>query len=86
MWIYNYQNWPNFTWDQEELATELTEIRHQQGKLLGQMEQLGFDAKSKASLQIASENVLKSSLIEGEQLPKDEVRSSVARRLGLNVG
>ncbi|MFT7237061.1 MAG: Fic family protein [Cyclobacteriaceae bacterium] len=86
MWIYNYKNWPSFTWDQDELVAELTQIRHQQGKLLGQMGQLDFDAKSKASLQIASENVLKSSLIEGEQLPKDEVRSSVARRLGLNVG
>lgn len=86
MWIYKHQNWPNFTWDAQRLAFKLAEIRYQQGRLLGKMEGLGFELKREASLNTLTNDVVKSSAIEGEMLNPEEVRSSIARRLGMKFG
>ena len=85
MWIYEHQNWPSFTWDAETLVSKLADIRHRQGRLLGRMEGLGFELKREASLSTVTNDVVKSSAIEGENLNPEEVRSSVARRLGINI-
>ncbi len=85
MWIHERQNWPNFIWDVEVLATRLADIRHRQGRLLGRMEGLGFDLKREASLSTLANDVVKSSAIEGESLNLEEVRSSIARRLGIDI-
>ncbi len=85
MWIYEHQNWPNFTWNAETLAAKLADIRHRQGRLLGRMEGLGFELKREASLNILTDDVVKSSAIEGENLNPKEVRSSIARRLGIDI-
>ena len=85
MWIHEHQNWPNFTWDVESLVSKLADIRHRQGRLLGRMEGLGFELKCKASLSTLTNDVVKSSAIEGENLNPDEVRSSIARRLGIDI-
>ena len=64
----------------------LAPVRHRQGRLIGRMEALGFDLRAEAFLQTLTEDVLKSSEIEGEVLDKDQVRSSIARRLGMDIG
>ena len=85
-WIHELEEWPNFTWDANKLASKLSEVRHRQGLLLGRMEGLGFDLRSEASLAVLTKDVIKSSAIEGEHLDEQEVRSSIARKLGLDVG
>ena len=85
MWIHEHQNWPDFTWDAEALASKLADIRHRQGRLLGRMEGLGFELKREASLNTLTNDVVKSSAIEGENLNPEEVRSSIARRLGIDI-
>ncbi len=85
-WIHEQKTWPDFTWDMASLAAKLSEVRHQQGRLLGRMLGLGFDLRSEASLAILTKDVVKSSAIEGERLNEQEVRSSIARKLGLDVG
>jgi Fic family protein len=85
-YIYNRKNWPKLAWSQERLAGQLAGVRHRQGRLIGRMEGLGFSLRSEAVLQTLTEDVLKSSEIEGEKLDKDQVRSSIARRLGLDIG
>jgi Fic family protein len=85
MWIYEHQDWPNFTWDTAALASKLAHVRHRQGRLLGRMEGLGFELRREASLSTLTSDVVKSSAIEGENLDPEEVRSSIARRLGLDV-
>jgi len=85
MWIHEHQNWPNFTWNGEILSSKLADIRHRQGLLIGKMNNLGFDLKQEASLNTLTRDVIKSSAIEGENLNPDEVRSSIARRLGLDI-
>lgn len=84
-YIHNRPGWPEFTWDSETLAAPLAAVRHKQGRLLGRMEALGFDLRAEASLTVLTSDVVKSSAIEGETLNPDEVRSSIARRLGLDV-
>lgn len=86
MWIHEHQNWSNFTWDVGALASKLADLRHQQGRLLGRMEGLGFQLRQEASLSALTNDVVKSSAIEGELLNKNEVRSSIARRLGMDIG
>ena len=83
MWIYEKKDWPNFIWDDKALASLLAEARHRQGRLLGKMEALGFPLRQEASLNILTTDVVNSSAIEGERLDTDEVRSSIARRLGI---
>ena len=85
MWIHEHQNWPHFTWNIEALSSQLAHIRHRQGRLLGRMEGLGFDLKREASLSTLTSDVVKSSAIEGENLNPEEVRSSIARRLGIDI-
>ncbi len=83
--MHTHNDWPYFTWDAETLASKLADIRHLQGRLLGRMDGLGFTLKQEASLVMLTNDVVKSSAIEGENLNIDEVRSSIARRLGLDI-
>lgn len=85
-YIYQRKEWPKMTWDAVRLAGPLASVRHRQGRLIGRMEGLGFSLRNEAVLQTLTEDVLKSNEIEGEKLDRDQVRSSIARRLGLDVG
>ena len=84
-YIHELPNWPQFTWNQEKLASKLADVRHRQGRLLGRMESLGFKLRNEAVLETLTLDVLKSSEIEGEILNSDQVRSSIARRLGMDI-
>jgi Fic family protein len=86
MYLWEKQKWPSLTWNQESLSTLLASVSRQQGRLLGRMEALGFDLRDEAFLHTLTEDVVKSSEIEGEELDRDQVRSSIARRLGLDIG
>lgn len=83
--IHQQDNWPNFTWQNDEIINLLSEARNLQGRLIGKMESLGFDLRNEALLDTLTLDVLKSSEIEGEYLNPDSVRSSVARRLGMQI-
>jgi len=85
-YIHELQDWPNFRWDEGALTQRLAPVRHRQGRLIGRMEALGFDLRAEAVLATLTEDVLKSSEIEGEILDKEQVRSSIARRLGMDIG
>ncbi len=85
-YIHQREPWPKFRWDQESVAGRLGAVRHLQGRLIGRMEHLGFPLRNEASLQSLTEEVLRSSEIEGDVLDKAAVRSSIARRLGLDIG
>lgn len=85
MFIHQYENWTNFKWDNDRLLMLLANVRHLQGRLLGQMENLGFKLQEEAVLSTLTLDVLKSTEIEGEILNKEQVRSSIARRLGLEI-
>ena len=85
-YIYQNQDWRCFIYVGEKLKKLLFEIKKQQGFLLGKMDSLGFDIKNNAQLQILTENIIKSSEIEGEILDNHLVRSSVAKRLGIDIG
>ncbi|MEE3045486.1 MAG: Fic family protein [Pseudomonadota bacterium] len=84
-WIHEHTDWPNFYWDDNALIVALADCRFRQGKLIGKMTALGFDLQREASLSTLTNDIIKSSAIEGEQLNRDEVRSSVARRLGMDM-
>jgi len=86
MYLWENPEWPAFSWDEKALARPLAQVSREQGRLLGKMEALGFDLRSEAHLRILTEDVVKSSEIEGEKLERDQVRSSIARRLGMDVG
>ena len=86
MYIWREDDWPQFRWDAQALLMPLAEARHKQGHLLGQMQRLGFDLQCEAELRATTEDVIKTSEIEGERLDMASVRSSVARRLGLPDG
>ena len=79
-------DWPRFHWDHERLTAPLATARHQQGRLIGQIEALGFAIREEAVVRTLTDDVVKSSEIEGETLDADQVRSSVARQLGLDMG
>jgi len=83
--IHERPGWPELSWDSEALATTLAGVRHKQGRLIGRMETIGFDLRAEAGLTVLTSEVVKSSAIEGESLNPDEVRSSIARRLGLDA-
>jgi Fic family protein len=83
--IYDRPEWPRFRWDQKVLGAPLAAARHRQGRLVGRMEALGFSLRNEAVLKTLTLDVLKSSEIEGEILNPEQVRSSVARRLGMDV-
>lgn len=78
--------WPQSRWDSEKIANPLAAVRHRQGRLIGRMEGLGFSLRNEAILQTLTQDVLKSSEIEGEILDQMQVRSSIARRLGMDIG
>src|SRR5512139_3611849 len=86
LYIHAIPDWPRFRWDSERLADPLAEVRHKQGRLTGHMEALGFRLGQEAVVQTLTAEVLKSSEIEGEVLDKAQVRSSVARHLGMDIG
>lgn len=85
IYIHQQKKWPEFTWDNEFLLPLLIAVRNKQGRLKGYMEHLGFDLRSEATLQTLTTDVLKSSEIEGELLNPDQVRSSIARHLGMEI-
>lgn len=85
VYIHQLPHWPRFTWSHEQVASLLAETRNRQGRILGRMEALGFHLQAEANLQTLTLDVLKSSEIEGELLDADQVRSSIARRLGMNI-
>ena len=85
-YIHETVGWPNLKWDDAKLSPLLAEVRHRQGRLLGRMEGLGFRLRAEASLTTLTADVTKSSAIEGELLDAAQVRSSIARRLGLDFG
>lgn len=84
MYIYEQNNWPDFIWNNDELFEIITKVSFEQGQLLGKMQSLGFDFRQEALLNNLTEEITKSSEIEGELLNKDEVRSSIARRLNIH--
>lgn len=83
-YIYEYKNWTDFTWQDLVINSIFGEVRLLQGKIIGQMNALGFSAKEEATLTALTLDVVKSSEIEGELLNYEQVRSSIARRLGIN--
>src|SRR5215210_3743725 len=85
-YIHELHEWPQLGWATERLTAPLAAARHLQGRLLGQMEGLGFKEKKEAVFRTLTDDVLKSSEIEGDKLDAEQVRSSVARRLGIDVG
>ncbi len=84
-YIHERSRWPEFSWDSEALAGPLAAVRHRQGKHLGKMAALGFEFRTEANLVALTDEVVNSSAIEGENLDPGEVRSSIARQLGLDV-
>jgi Uncharacterized conserved protein len=86
MYLHQHPKWPDFHFDFPKTYWALVDVRHHQGKLLGQMQSLGFNLQKQAALQNLTLDVLKSSEIEGEILNPEQVRSSIARRLGLDIG
>lgn len=85
-YIHQVPGWPRFVWDAKILAPQLAKVRNHQGRLTGRMETLGFDLREEALLETLTSDVLKSSEIEGERLDQSLVRSSLARKLGMDVG
>lgn len=86
MYIHERKGWPALEWNHASVAPLLAEARHLQGRLLGRMETLGFQIREEATLQILTSDGVKTSEIEGEVLNAGQVRSSLARRLGLDIG
>lgn len=84
-YIHQLPSWPNFTWDQASINQLLLKLILQQGRLLGKMEAVGFELKTEANLEILTQDVIKTSEIEGEILDIHEVRSSIARKLGIDI-
>jgi Fic family protein len=84
-YTHQHPQWPDFHWDQNKISHLLADVRYRQGRLLGRMENLGFNLQAEASLQTLTQDVVKSSEIEGEILHPEQVRSSIARRLGLEI-
>lgn len=85
-YIHALKDWPKYQWDRQKLTESLAAVRHRQGRLIGRMEGLGFNLRAEAALRTLTEEVVKSSEIEGEVLDRDQVRSSLARRLGMDIG
>ncbi len=86
MYIWEHKSWPDLTWNSGHLAALLGQVSRDQGRLLGKMQGLGFELRREAQLATLTEDVVRSSEIEGEKLDSDQVRSSIARRLGMDVG
>jgi Fic family protein len=85
-YIYELADWPHFRWDEKRLTGKLASVRHRQGLMLGRLESLGIKLREEASLRTLTEETVKSSEIEGDILDREQVRSSLARRLGIDIG
>lgn len=85
MYIWEQEDWPNLTWDEQKLSRLLAKVSREQGRLLGRMEGLGFDLRAEAHLRTLTQDVIQSSEIEGEKLDTEQVRSSIARHLGMDI-
>ncbi|MDE0309164.1 MAG: Fic family protein [Acidiferrobacterales bacterium] len=85
MWIHEHHDWPNFVWDVETITPKLADIRYRQGRLLGRMEGLGLELRQEANLNTLNYDAVQSSAIEGMKLDPKDVRSSIARKLGIGV-
>jgi len=85
MYIWQQAKWPDFTWDDAALSTLLAKANKEQGRLKGKLEAMGFKTQGEALLQTLTQDVIQSSDIEGEKLSSDQVRSSIARRLGMDI-
>ena len=85
MYIWERKGWPNLTWDEQHLAPMLIHAHREQSRLLGKMEALGFELQDKTCLETLTSDIVESSAIEGEKLDSDQVRSSIARRLGMDI-
>ena len=85
IYIYQQSDWPKFNWDSKSIILHLSNVRHLQGKLIGKMQALGFKLRNEAVLETLTTEVVKTSEIEGQILDLDQVRSSIARRLGIEV-
>jgi Fic family protein len=85
LYIHENDNWTDFVWDEKQVSLKLAETRNLQGRLLGKMESLGFDLQDEAVLNTLTIEIVKSSEIEGEVLDLEQVRSSIARRLGIEL-
>lgn len=86
MYIWESPKWPEFTWENTEISQLLAFTHKEQGRLQGKMETMGLQTREETTLQSLTEEIVKSSEIEGERLSNDQVRSSVARRLGMDIG
>jgi Fic family protein len=84
-YIHERPAWPHLSWDADALSAPLAAVRYKQGRLLGRMQSLGFELRAESNLTVLTSEVVKSSAIEGENLNPAEVRSSIARRLGLDT-
>lgn len=84
-YIHQKKDWPQFYWDKEALLMPLAEVRHRQGKIVGRMEGLGFSLREEVTLQTMTLDILKSNEIEGQILNADQIGSSIARRLGMEI-
>lgn len=85
MYLYQRKDWPDFSWDNDTLLPYVSQARDLQGRLIGRMEGIGFQLREAAVLETCTEDIVKTSEIEGELLNPKEVRSSVARRLGMEI-
>ena len=85
MYLWQKPQWPTLYWDDKALSSCLADVARKQGQLLGRMESLGFKLRDEAHLQTLTEDVVKSSEIEGERLEREQVRSSIAQRLGMDI-
>lgn len=86
LYIHEQQGWPQFSWNHAQLAEPLASVRHRQGLLIGRMNAIGFGLQQEGVLQTLTSDIVNSSEIEGERLNTEQVRSSVARRLGIDIG
>ncbi|MCB0640372.1 MAG: Fic family protein [Phaeodactylibacter sp.] len=86
IYIYEQKGWPAFIWNDQRLITLLSKARNQEGVLIGNMQALGFSLREEASLETITLEIVKSNEIEGEELDTQQVRSSIARRLGIEIG
>lgn len=84
-YIHLLKEWPAFKWENDKILSPLSTVRHAQGRLLGKLERLGFQLREEATLETLTQDVITSSEIEGEKLPADQVRSSIARKLGIQI-
>ena len=85
IYIWQYPEWPSFTWNDSRLIALLSEVRNLEGMIQGMMDGLGFNVQSMTALNVMTEDVLRSNEIEGVILNSDKVRSSIARHLGIDT-